>query len=183
MRSLTVALLLSLPAAGHGSARAQVGDVAASQDTALVDSALVAYLQSEVDWRHLIRVRTEDTWMQLLRPSVSALGIDYEKLSVIEGPAGGPVPPRPIPLSTIHAIEARKGNPKAGMIFGSVMGAAIVATVIHGLSQLEGGDGNVVAAVGVGIIIGGPVGALFGSFLGEALYSWQLVYIAASPPG
>lgn len=51
---------------------------------------------------------------------------------------------------------------------------------------MEGGDGNLVTALGVGILIGGPIGALFGSFIGEAMHTWEPVYMAEpaheSPP-
>lgn len=95
-------------------------DSSATQEAAAVDSALAARLQKEIDWRHLIRVRTEDTWVELLRPSVSAQGIDYEKSKIIDGPPDGALPPRPIPLPAILTIEARQGNPKQGSSWGAL---------------------------------------------------------------
>lgn len=69
---------------------------------------------------------------------------------------------------------------------GGAVGAALVAAVVQGLSSMEGGDGNLVTALGVGILIGGPIGALFGSFIGEAMHTWEPVYMAEpaheSPP-
>lgn len=170
----TFLILLALPL-GPDDTRAQLADSA--QDTSAVDSALVARLQKEVDWRQLIRVRTDSTWVQLLNPSVSTQGIDYARLKVIELPPGGALPPRPIPLPAILAIEARQGNPKVGMIVGGFLGAGVVASVVVGLSHQDGGDVSV-PRLGLGILFGGVTGVLLGSFLGEAMYSWQPVYVA-----
>lgn len=175
MRFYATFLILLLPQLGPAGLYAQLAD--SPQDTSAVDSALVARLQKQVDWRELIRVRTDGVWL-LRHPSVSARGLDYDDLKVMEAPPGGPLPPRPIPLPAVLAIEARQGNPKAGMILGGAVGVGLATTVVYGLSNMDGGDGNVLAALGVGIIMGGPTGVLFGSFLGEAMYSWESVYVA-----
>ncbi len=170
----TFLILLARPL-GPEDGHAQLADSA--QDSSAVDSALVARLQREVDWRELIRVRTDGVWLQLRGPSVSARGLDYDNLKVMEAPPGGPLPPRPIPLAAILAIEARQGNPRVGMIVGGVFGAGVVASVVVGLSHQDGGDVSV-PGLGLGILFGGATGVLLGSFLGEAMYSWQPVYVA-----
>ncbi len=173
VRSYTTLLILGLLQLGPAGAPAQTADTPQE-----VDSALVARLQREIDWRQLIRVRTDGAWVQLLHPSVSAQGIDYDRLRVIEGPPGGPLPPRPIPLPAILTIEARKGSPRTGMILGGVFGAGLAAGAVISLSQMDGGGDVSIPALGLGVLIGGGMGVLFGSFLGEAMYSWQPVYVA-----
>ena len=98
----------------------------APQDTATVDSAVVARLQEELNWRTLIRVRANSAWFELAKPSVSPLGIDYESLSFLEPSLKVPRPVRPIPLPMVLEIRVRKGHPKAGMIVGGVVSTALI---------------------------------------------------------
>lgn len=177
MRALILAALALVFPFRLADAVAQAVDtMRASQDTATVDSALVARLQEELNWRTLIRVRADGTWLELAKPTVSPLGIDYESSSVVEPSLEVQSPlVRPIPLPMVLEIRVRKGHPKAGMIVGGVLAAAYILSWASALGDDgDGGDGLKPEGLLLLPVIALP-GAVLGSFLGEAMATWQPV--------
>jgi hypothetical protein len=174
MRVSTFAVAALLLPSSVATAQAQVADTTGvPQDTMAVDSALVARLQEEINWRTLIRVRADGTWLELAKPSVSPLGIDYEGSSVVE-PSLEVLPlVRPIPLPMVLEIRVRKGHPKAGLVIGGVLGTGYILGLASGLGDIKP-EGLLLLPV-----IALP-GVVLGSFLGEAMATWQPVYEAPS---
>lgn len=141
------------------------------------DSATIARLKDELDWRKKIRVQLlSGGRLELRMPSVNADGIDFAEARWLDGPLDSvPSILRPVPFPVVYDIRVRQGHRGTGIAIGAALGFGLGAWLAVGSLDTGG-------AIAFGLLTALP-GALFGLFLGEALYTWEPVYEAPARAG
>jgi hypothetical protein len=134
---------------------------------AVTDTSLVGQLQSEVNWRRVIRIHTADGRFELEGPQLTVEGLRYEEAEGVHlVPERSLLLPDLFPLTAIDRIEVREGVYRwLGMGIGTGMGVLLAAV----LAEPDYDDGNI-------SVILVPIGAILGFLVGEAIYEWVPIY-------
>ena len=182
MRSALVLAIVALVAVPlDTSSQEAAGDSAVTPP----DSATIAQLQSELDWRNKIRVLTPAGYFELFNPSVTEQGIGYGTLNILRAPdLDASAVLQPLPFGHVLEIEVRKGRVGLGVAIGASVGFAFGVLVGAAFSCFDGGtDCSIQPSdmVLAGLVFG-AIGGLGGVFLGEALYRWEPIYPVVDQP-
>jgi hypothetical protein len=169
------AVILAVPFVAAIAASA-TGQVTRSDPAQRPDSATVARLQEELNWRNKIRVLTPYATFELREPSVSSEGIAYTHLDWLQAPPDSVPFEGVLPLSDVLAVEVRQGHHGTGIVIGASAFFVLGSAFYGGLCEF---DCDVGSGLTVGLISAVP-GVVFGWILGEALYTWEPVYTVDS---
>ncbi len=154
------------------------------------DSLTAASLELVVGRRRWVRVESRWNTARLIKPRVTAAGLEFSAARPDEPGADIGTLPNPIPLAQIHRVEVPVNAAGKGLLFGALVGGVLGLATAAMEDQVDLGPafrprtppphdrvGDYVRWATLGALPGAVVGALIGS----AFRDMKEVYPPAAP--